>query len=585
MARSEPDSSPFLNRWLPLGLIAGVGGLYATQIAPWVPTYAAGDAVTAEAPVGPGTLVVDFVDGTSPSDIEAAEAAAGVRLSWASAVSEDEALRSGDVADLPAAIAALRSNPLVEVAEPAFEMTIDDLPAVSTRFGYPNDPLLSRQWNLALIGAPTGWRVGGGAGIVVAVIDTGVSALPDLPAARILAGRSFVPGTSTPADDHGHGTHVAGTIAQATHNGIGVAGVAPNATILPLKALAGSGGGRTDWIAAAIDEAVDQGADVINLSLGGGHADVIVTAVEKARKAGVVVVAAAGNAGREGLGSPADAPAALAVTAVGPDDQIAPYSSWGKGVEIAGPGGNTKIPGGGITQATVDGPTGMKFAEWQGTSMATPHVAGAVAVLLGAGASADQAESLLQTTADDRDDPLRYGAGRIDIAGAVGKLLLLERGVLFAGGGAIALALALLGTLRGTARVITVVSGAMVAGGLFFLPLLPLPPNRWVELLSQPLLTWPGPFWSGFPLWQSLLLPLVVGVFLGPSRTLGPVALGLMAGVASHLLYGAASGSTDLWWMPFGFDRTWLTVNGTLLLLAGMAVAGMQKLRRREKPA
>ena len=121
--------------------------------------------------------------------------------------------------------------------------------------------------------------------------------------------------------------------------------------------------------------------------------------------------------------------------------------------------------------------------------------------------------------------------------------------------------------------------GACV-GGLFFLPLLPLPPSRGLELLSAPLLAWPGPFWSGFPLWQSCLVPLGVGFVLGPSRFLGPLALGLCGGVGAHLLYGAATGGTDLWWMPGGLDRAWLTVNGTLCLLGGMAVAGMQKMRR-----
>jgi hypothetical protein len=240
------------------------------------------------------------------------------------------------------------------------------------------------------------------------------------------------------------------------------------------------------------------------------------------------------------------------------------------------------VPGGGITQATVDKKGGMQFAEWQGTSMATPHVAGAAAVLFGAGAaSADQVESLLQSTADERDDPLRYGAGRVDVGAAVRKLLFFERGIQFGVGAALALAFSLLGGIKGFGRGLTVLVGGAVAGGLFLLPLLPLPPSRWLELLSQPLLTWPGPLWSGFPLWQSFLLPLVAGVLLGPSRTLGPLVLGLVAGVSGYLLYGAASGSTDLWWMPLGFDRTWLTLNGSAALLVGMAVAGMQKLRRR----
>ncbi len=245
-----------------------------------------------------------------------------------------------------------------------------------------------------------------------------------------------MPGHPTAADDHGHGTHVAGTIAQATHNGVGAAGIAPNATILPYKVLSASGGGQSTWIAAAIDDAVDNGAQVINLSLGGGHSDIVVLAVEKARRAGVVVVAAAGNAGREGIGSPADAPAALAVTAVGPDDRIAPYSSWGKGVEIAA----------------------------------------AAAVLFGAGAeSADEVERYLKEGAVDADDPLRCGAGRLDVAASVRRLLLSRQGLTFAVGGLLSLGLAGLGSLPGRPRAAAVLAGAVVAGGAFVLPLLPIP--------------------------------------------------------------------------------------------------------------
>ena len=614
------SSSPFVgSRLLPLAVLSSAMALLL--VAPsGAPAPESGDMEGVTPGSTPGPIAVDFVDGTDADDIAAAAQRAGVTLTLATPVSEDEALYTADAADPSAAIAAFLADPLVEAAEPVIEMALldvppslpdaagdtleaaapaapSDLPAPTAGpaptaapapeqaprvFGYPNDPMYGRQWNFPLIGAPVGWRVGGGKGVVVAVIDTGVSPLPDLPADRILPGRSFVPGASTAADDHGHGTHVAGTIAQATNNGIGTAGLAPNATILPMKVLSASGGGLSTWIASAIDEAVDQGADVINLSLGGGHSSVIVTAVEKARKAGVVVVAAAGNTGRQGIGSPADAPAAIAVTAVGPGDALAPYSSWGKGVEIAAPGGDKTVPGGGIVQATVEKGGAQQFAEWQGTSMAAPHVAGAAAVLLGAGAqSADEVERFLKTGADTRDEPLKYGAGRLDIGAAVRALLFAKQGLLFAVGGLVTLGLGLLGGLPGRVRLVSLLFGATMAGGLFLVPLLPLPPSAWLSLLSRPFLTWPGPFWSGFPLWQSCLVPLGFAVLLGPSKALGPLALGLCGGVGAYLFYGAATGGTDLWWMPLGLDRTWLTVNGSVCLLAGMAVAGMQKMRRR----
>lgn len=555
------------SRLLPLSLLCAAGG--ALWFVPHdAPAPETGDAVGITPTSGPGIVAVDFIDGTSAAQA----AASGLALTYASEVSEDEALFVADVPDMAAALATLAGNPLVEAAEPVIEMSASS---------YPNDPLYSRQWNFPLVGAPTGWRVGGGRGVIVAVIDTGVSPLLDLPADRILPGRSFVPGASTAADDHGHGTHVAGTIAQATDNAVGTAGIAPNATILPLKVLTAAGSGRSDWIAAAIDEAVDQGAQVINLSLGGGHSAIVVNAVEKARAAGVVVVAAAGNTGRQGLGSPADATSAIAVSAVGPDDSLAPYSSWGKGVEIAAPGGNKKVEGGGIVQATIDGRGGQQFPEWQGTSMASPHVAGAAAVLFGAGAaSASDVERFLKTGAVAHDDPLKFGAGRLDVAASVRRLLFFKQGILFAVGGVMAFALAWLGALPGRPRAVAMLTGAVVAGGVFLLPLLPLPPATWLRLLSLPLLAWPGPFWSGFPLWQSCLLPALFVVFFSPSRFLGPLALGACGGIGAYLLYGAATGGTDLWWMPLGLDRTWLTINGTLTLVGGMAAAGMQKMRR-----
>lgn len=531
----------------------------------------AGDSRAEADPDGPARIVVDYVDGADVGEIAALEAKLGVGLDWASAVSEDEALRAGTAADADSTLAALRQSPLVEVAEAEIRME---------SLGFPDDPLYAKQWNFERIGAARGWAAGAGKGVIVAVIDTGVSAYADLPAERLLPGRSFVAGTTSPADDNGHGTHVASTIAEATHNGIGAAGLAFGATILPLKVLGADGSGTSAHIAAAIDEAVDQGAQVINLSLGGGHSDVVVEAVAKARAAGVVVVAAAGNRGREGLGSPADASEAIGVSAVGPDDQLAPYSSWGAGVEIAAPGGDTRVADGGILQGVVRGGS-TEYLPFQGTSMASPHVAASAAILFGAGAqSADEVERCLKRGAEAREAPLKYGAGRLDLAGALDELLLMRHGLRFAAGALLTRALAGFARMGGLASWGTAAAGGVVAGGLFFVPYLlgHLSPGG---PLVQPMLSWPGPAWGGFPLWQSALLPFLVGFVLGPSARLGWLGLALSGGISASLLWGAATGATDVWWMQGGAELAWLSVNGTLALLAGMAVAGFQSMLKR----
>ncbi|MBW1877604.1 MAG: S8 family serine peptidase, partial [Deltaproteobacteria bacterium] len=210
-----------------------------------------------------GRLVVDLVDGASEHDLAEIERMIGADLDWTHPLSVDEALAEGDVPDLDDAVALLAGHPLVEVAEPALEMQA---------FGYPNDPMYAKQWHLRAMGAPVGWeQTPRGRKVIVAVIDTGVTQVEDLEGTKVLDGASFVPTAKTARDDNGHGTHVAGTIAQTTNNGKGVAGVAPEATILPVKVLSSWGSGMSSWIAAGIDYAVDDGADVINLSLGGSY--------------------------------------------------------------------------------------------------------------------------------------------------------------------------------------------------------------------------------------------------------------------------------------------------------------------------
>ncbi|MCA9545953.1 MAG: S8 family serine peptidase, partial [Myxococcales bacterium] len=207
---------------------------------------------------GAGVLVVDLKDDTTAEELAAFEQRTGLDVDYSTATSADEGLVRVRVADLAGALAKVRADPLVEVAEPLVQMQA---------LSYPNDPLYEKQWHLRAMGAPTGWRAGGGAGVRVAVLDTGVAKVGDLVANGLGEGWSFVPGEPGFEDEQGHGTHVAGTIAQTTDNGTGAAGVAPHAEIMPYKVLSARGSGDSDHIAAAIDDAADRGADVINLSL------------------------------------------------------------------------------------------------------------------------------------------------------------------------------------------------------------------------------------------------------------------------------------------------------------------------------
>ena len=524
-----------------------------------------------DAPPSAGRLVVDLVDGTPLAE---AQASLGLPLAWATVTSADEALAVVEVPDLAAAEARIQGNPLVELVETSRPMGM---------LGYPNDPLYDQQWNLRAIGAPAGWRLGAGAGVRVAVIDTGIAAVPDLEGVAQAAGISVVPGVSDCADDQGHGTHVAGTIAQATHNEVGVAGIAPRAELLAVKALDAYGRGTSEQVAAAIDAAVDAGADVLNLSLGGGHSGVVDLAVRRAQEAGVLVVAAAGNEGTEGVSCPAHAEGALAVSATGPDDALAPYSSWGAEIDLAAPGGD-RTEGGGVVQdmPSSDAPEGHAFRGLQGTSMASPHVAGAAAVLLGAGLSPEGAEDLLRRSALDLGAPgvdPHFGAGRIDLDRAA-RIWLLQRGGWGAAAGLLLGGLvAALG--RGKVGRLALFS-AIVAGGLFFLPLLPLPPSPWVAALSRPLLDLPGAFggqdWARLSLWRSGLGVLALTFVLGPTRSLGPWVGALAAGVAARLWVDAWWGGVAVSFLPAALVPAWGALHGALAAFCALAVAGAQKM-------
>jgi serine protease len=284
----------------------------------------------------------------------------------------------------------------------------------------PNDQYYSKQWNLHKIGIEGAWSQTKGSGVTVAVIDTGITKVRDLQETKFVKGYDFVNDRETATDDNGHGTHVAGTIAQSTNNNYGVAGIAYEANLMPLKVLSSYGGGTVADIAEAIKFAADNGADVINMSLGGGgESQLMKQAIEYAHRKGVAIIAAAGNENANGASYPARYPYVIGVSALGPDGEKAPYSNFGAGVDISAPGGSEA---GSILQETIDENGQGVFLGLQGTSMAAPHVAGVAALIKASGIKEpDEVLKVLKQSARViQDDGLNYyGAGHLNAEAAV----------------------------------------------------------------------------------------------------------------------------------------------------------------------
>jgi thermitase len=302
-------------------------------------------------------------------------------------------------------VTSLSEDPDVEFVEPNFiaeeEMT-------------PNDPIFTKQWNLKKIGAVEAWDMSIGSNIKIAVLDTGVDKNhPDL-AGKVFSGYDFINGDSDPSDDKYHGTAVAGVIAALTNNSLEVAGLASGSTILPVKVLDSNGSGPYDVIAKGIIYATENGAKVINLSLGGpSYSATLENAVNYAFSNGVVVVAAAGN-----QSGPVNYPAAfknvVAVSATDQNDAKASFSNFGAEIDISAPGV--------LIYTTNSAPN----TYGNGTSFASPHVAAAAAMIFSSGASSNQAVmDALYKGADDLGTSgidQEFGVGRLNIYNSLLKI-------------------------------------------------------------------------------------------------------------------------------------------------------------------
>ena len=330
----------------------------------------------------------------------------------------------------------------------------------------PNDPFFGFQWHFEpqIFDMQTAWDTATGSGAVVAVLDSGVAyenysipswesntvasgvtqylQAPDLNTTSFTAGYDFVNGDTHPNDNGAHGTHVAGTIAQSTNNGVGVAGVAYNATIMPVKVLNYQGSGTASWLADGLYFCADNGADVANMSLGWNPGynpgSTVSNAIAYAANAGVVLCASSGNAGVGTVSYPALYSQCIAVGASDYNNNRSYYSQYGSGIDVTAPGGDVTTDQNGdgyvdgVLQNTFVGytneqnkanPTSFSYYFYQGTSMASPHVAGVCALMISNGITgAANIRSQLESTCTDLGSSgydTVYGHGLVNPVAAI----------------------------------------------------------------------------------------------------------------------------------------------------------------------
>lgn len=301
---------------------------------------------------------------------------------------------------------------LRNVVKPLRQKARQRPPAVEA--AHPNDPLWGDSWSLSKVGAPTAWRLTSGAAeSVVAVLDTGVDRThADLQGAFV-DGWDAVNEDADPSDDHGHGTLVAGVIAARSNNGIGGVGACPRCSLMPVKVIGANGAGSAADIAEGIVWAADHGANVLNMSfVMSGRDESVAQAIQYARSKGVLVVAAAGNAGSPEATFPANEPGVVSVTGTDPADGRYDWASFGGWVTLAAPGCSKSTHAGG------------GYGDFCGTSSSAAFASGIAGLARSADrqASADQVAAALAATAVRVGDFV--SAGRVDAAATTNVLSL-----------------------------------------------------------------------------------------------------------------------------------------------------------------
>jgi serine protease len=405
-------------------------------------------------------VVVRYVPQAPGTSARAARAANPV------AVAQTRVLRLAPGDSVAGALRRLRTQRGVEWAVPNFlAHTAGALVPNDEGSGHAAKAWQQLQWNFVGafgVDAPEAWAnlaadgASGGAGVTVAVLDTGVAYAnrgpfrrsPDFGRHQFVQGYDFVAKNRYPSDHNGHGTFVAGTIAEATNNRYGLTGLAYGVHIMPVRVLDSGGEGEASTIAEGVLFAVKHGAQVINLSLefspGVTASDIpeLIEALRYAHRRGVLVVAAAGNEGHAAIAYPARAPYVISVGATTEHGCLAAYSNDGAGLTLVAPGGgpDADLPGDpnchpeqpagrGIFQVTFAGSSPRVFGMptgYEGTSMATPHVAATAALIiasrvLGRHPSPAALTARMRATArklGGSGDERLYGAGLLNAAAA-----------------------------------------------------------------------------------------------------------------------------------------------------------------------